>query len=463
MHSTPSRREILKSGAGSAALLSAPWISRLGRARKERPNLVFLCSDQQHWRAFGHVDPFFDTPNIDSLAAEGMVFRQAYCSSPQCSPSRASMLTGFYPHRTGVMNNLGSPGGEGLKLPSVGRSLQEAGYHTVYLGKWHVNHQPEQVGWDESRMIAGDKKITQVAQKFLGRAAALEKPFALFLMYLEPHNVVQFQPSKKPPEDVGTVPLDVSWELEKFENKPVVQAHYMDTGETLMMKGLPRTAWQEFRLYYKRRVGYLDEKVGQLLDTLRSSGLRESTAVLLTSDHGEMDTYHHMIFKGPFMYDQLVRIPMIASLPERFGGRVGEADYYAWVNVDLVPTLLDLAAGEIPACDGRSAAPVLRGEEAEQRPFVVGQFYGKKGWISPIRMLRTPGYKYNLYIEHGEELYDLEQDPSELVNLADDAEHAARKAELRASLESWIAANDDPFHSFQASELRVTPLDRRRR
>ena len=125
------------------------------------------------------------------------------------------------------------------------------------------------------------------------------------------------------------------------------------------------------------------------------------------------------------------------------------------MNVDLTPTLLELAGGEAPACHGQSVKPLLMGDgRRPEREFVVGQYHGKQTWVNPARMLRTREWKYNLYIDHGEELYDLRNDPEELVNLASDKAHQRRKAELRAALEQWMKEHDDPFHT-----LETTPLD----
>jgi arylsulfatase A-like enzyme len=152
----------------------------------------------------------------------------------------------------------------------------------------------------------------------------------------------------------------------------------------------------------------------------------------------------------------MVRVPTTIRVPAAHGG-VGHkriADY-DWVNVDLTPTLLDLAGAEVPESHGQSAKPVLTGEDGIQpRPFVIGQYHGKQTWVNPIRMIRTEQFKLNVYIDHGEELYDLKNDPHELINLADDPAHAATKQRLKADLDRWIVEHDDPFYTLKTTELK---------
>ncbi|MAB78103.1 MAG: hypothetical protein CMJ89_02010 [Planctomycetes bacterium] len=437
------RRGFLVSGAaaGAAHMLRRPWL------REERPNLLVITSDQQHWEAMGYEDPFFRTPACDALAAEAAVFRQSFCTTPQCSPSRSSMLCGSYPHKTGVMNNHGSPGDEGLKLPTLGSYLQRAGYHTVYHGKWHLgNTEVALEGWDSFRPTSrpADRLVARMTRDFLSRAKEVGKPFALFAMFLEPHGIQGFSPSKNPsvPDDVK---LDRSWHEENFDDKPAVQREFLDRAGVKRLVGESADVWREYRASYRERVASFDRFVGSLLKALRDNGLWENTVIVVTSDHGDMDTHHRLVFKGPFMYEHLVRIPTLIRIPPGLGGRRLDLEHYAWVNVDLVPTLLEAAGADPIDCDGRSLLPLLRGEDIEPRPFVVAQFHGKGSWVHPIRMLRTTRYKYNRDFRGIEELYDLQTDPVELRNLATSTEHAKVKARLANQLMDWMKVQGDPF------------------
>ncbi|HNT88116.1 MAG TPA: sulfatase-like hydrolase/transferase, partial [Candidatus Hydrogenedentes bacterium] len=140
------RRRFLQTAAAGAILLGAPGTIRAVDPRP-RPNIVFITTDQQHWRAYGAVDPFFDTPHIDGLARGGTVFTHAFCTTPQCSASRSSIYTGLYPHKTRVIGNIESVRHDGAPVPplaegtdTLGAKLRRAGYHTAYFGKWHLGN-----------------------------------------------------------------------------------------------------------------------------------------------------------------------------------------------------------------------------------------------------------------------------------------------------------------------------------
>jgi arylsulfatase A-like enzyme len=201
------------------------------------------------------------------------------------------------------------------------------------------------------------------------------------------------------------------------------------------------------------------------VQAVKEHGLWDSTVIVNTSDHGDMDTNHKLIFKGPFMYEHMVRVPTTIRVPEAMGGlghkRVTD---YDWVNVDLTPTLLDLAGADVPECHGQSAKAILTGEgNALPRPLVIGQYHGKQTWVNPIRMIRTAHFKLNVYIDHGEELYDLKNDPQELVNLADDPAYAETKRQLKADLDRWIAEHDDPFYTLKTTPLKSSERKRIRK
>lgn len=444
-----SRREFVAAAMGA---------TRAGTSQPARPNLVLVLSDQQHWQAVGYRDPFFDTPAQNALAKESYVFDHFYCSTPQCSPSRSSIFTGFYPTTTRVMGNIGASGGNDLEIETFAPRLQQAGYYTAYFGKWHLgSHPAANRGWNEEDKETDDQRALRNVLSFLDRAGQ-HQPFLLVASFLNPHDIYQFASEVEPL--VGKhIPLPASWERETFEGKPAVQMQFMTEDQGKVIWGRPREVWEFYREYYRRKVRLFDDALNAIIGKLKSCGLWESTVLVVTSDHGDMDTHHRLIFKGPFMYEQMVRIPLLVRVPRRWGGRGCRVREFGFVNVDLAPTILELAGITPGRCHGQSLAPFLLGRGAlPRRAFVVSQYYGKQKWVNPIRMIRTKRFKYNLYIRHGEELYDLEQDPEELVNQAGKPAYGRHRRQLRAMLEGWMKEHDDPFASFRATDRQGRQL-----
>ncbi len=373
----PDRRRFLSASALSLTPFALPGLLR--SRRTDRPNFLFVLSDQQHFEALGHVDPFFETPAIDGLAETGTRFTRAFCSTPQCSPSRASILTGRYPHKVGMMNNHGTPGGAEIGGPTVGDALRAAGYHTGWCGKWHLDTEST-TGWVEASFSENDQRSTGFANKFLAARKADGQPFALFVSFIEPHGILSFRASEVEPPDFE-VPLDETWEKEDLTTKPPSHLHFMENYGGSKLIGKPRGAWQKFRSFYRQRVKMLDDDVGKVLRALERLGLEDNTVVIFTSDHGEMDTRHRMVFKGPFLYEHVLRVPMIVRTPEAFGGTPGGVvDDHSFMNLDFVPTLREFAGLEPVETDGLSTFGRLTGGTSEVRETVFAQYHGKSRW-----------------------------------------------------------------------------------
>jgi arylsulfatase len=420
----------------------------------EKPNILFIFSDQQHWQAVGLEDSSFQTPNLDRLASEGTVFKNSFCTTPQCSPSRSSIMTGLYPSKTGVWGNVGAAGGNPLQMRTIGAMLQEGGYHTVYFGKWHLGKDPiGTAGWAEDFGVTGpettdDHEVTRRALDFLGRADCTDKPFALFLSYNNPHDIYHFDRETAPSPN-GPSDLPSTWYRKDLATVPCVQSQFMTEDQGTVIVNTEAPAWERYRELYREKVRLYDNELGQVLSALDDHGLLETTLVIATSDHGDMDAQHRLIYKGPFMYEHMMRVPLIIRPPAIVGESPAPAiTEYHTVNVDLVPTMADFAGITIPKTDGTSLKPLLDGEQNVcERAFVVGQYYSKQKWVNPIRMIRTEQYKYNRYREHGEELYDLQHDPGELINRIPDGGSCDVRNALSSKLNQWIRDNGDPFDS----------------
>lgn len=361
------------------------------------------------------------------------------------------MLTGFYPHKTGMMNNNRATGGKDIELPTIGTHLQKAGYSTAYFGKWHLGNNPTaNAGWDEESKKGTDRQTTERGLDYLQRHAGDDQPFALFLMYLDPHDIYHYRPGKS---EVRTddVRLPQSWKHQDFDNVPKVHREFMQHNQGEFIVDADEATWKGYRDFYRQKVKLYDDHVGRIINKLKELGLFENTIIVNTSDHGDMDSYHRLVFKGPFMYEQMMRIPLSIRVP----GVAAKTTSYQWVNVDTVPTLLELAGATPYDCDGQSVVPVLTGRGRQPgRDYVIGQYFGKQTWVNPIRTIRTREWKYSLYTDWGEELYDLNNDPGEITNLANHPAHAATRQLLRKQLDKWMTDNKDPFYTFS-----TTPLD----
>ena len=424
-----------------------------------KPNIVFIFSDQQHWQALSFIDDTFHTPNQAAFAKDATVFSHAFCSTPQCSPSRSSLMTGLYPSKTGVMGNIDMAGGGHLKMPSIGKMLQDAGYRTAYYGKWHLGKDPVGIaGWDDDYSVTepgplDDQMVTKRALAFLDEQANEDRPFALFLSYNSPHDIYQYGgEARDNPQANNPLPLPDTWFQKDLSTVPSVQKQFMTDDQGKIIDEGPEPAWQRYREIYRDKNTLYDNELGHVFEKLKQHGWYDEAVMMTTSDHGDMDAHHKLIYKGPFLYEQMMRVPLMVKLPksERKAETPEQLDYLT-VNVDIVPTLLDFASIEGVQTDGQSLRDLLHGSNRSEPAFVVMQYYSKQNWVNPIRQIRTRQYKYNLYQVHGEELYDLVKDPQEINNLADDPAYAEDKAVLKQNLCDWIKGNDDQFFSYEPS------------
>jgi arylsulfatase A-like enzyme len=418
-----------------------------------KPNILLILSDQQHWKAMGHMDSFFDTPNLDAFAKTGIVFENAFCTTPQCSPSRSSLLTGFYPSSTGVIGNIGAAGGDFLEQPTIARELQAAGYYTGYFGKWHLGKNETAIrGWDKKEFKQNDSHAEKNAVNFLRKINESGQPFALFVSMVNPHDIYHFKKHEASP-NVREIPLPLSWEKETLEEKPMIQKQFMleDQGETI--EKMPRGVWQKYRDAYRYYTKLFDNNIGAILDELKQQGHWDNTIIIITSDHGDMDTNHRLIYKGPFMYEHMMRVPFMMHIPKKYNSvqprLISDVDI---VNVDIVPTIRDFCGLEGKESHGISLMSLLIGsEEYKARDFVIGQYYSKQRWVNPIRMIRTTEFKLNRHIRYGDELYDLLNDPDELINLANVTKYAGIKTQLSKKLNQWIKQHKDTFYSLKTT------------
>ena len=421
----PSRRRVLQGGAvgAGAALLSSP----LARADQiqGRPNIVLVILDQMTERMISaHRSSPVQTPGLDRLASMGTSFTQAYCADPSCSPARASLLTGRPSSEHGVLLNRGYlvPG-----TMDIGTWMREkAGYQSWYTGKWHIlGLKPHKAFEIVNRgTIFGGASDLSVLRSFEGRLSNHDgkDPFFAVVSLLNPHDIAEWVSLEWGGAEASSSDLGIS-------DLPPLPANFQTTHreaslhQQIRRRARLRSRWGEekWRLYlwwYHRMIEMVDGVISRLLDILENSRYGDDTLLMLTSDHGELAAEHGLIMKQS-LYEASAKVPLMAAWPGVLpAGRVDRRSLVS--HLDVVPTVCDLAGVETPPrMAGRSLLPLLRDPETEWRTSLQVQS-AVEG-----RMIRTSRYKYIHYRDdEKEQLFDLQADPWELVELSQDPEHA---------------------------------------
>lgn len=409
-----------------------------------RPNVLFLITDQHQARALGAVDETFHTPALDELAENGTLFSNAYCTTPQCSPSRSSLVTGQYPHQTGVrtLSNWG-PYELDPDVNSVGRTLQRAGYETLWAGRWDLGAENvTELGWEftrnidvtgsnEDRGLARDRTTTTEVQRYL-EGYDRDDPFFVTASFNLPHPPFFEDETFAEHYDKDDVSLPASFD-DDLSTKP---SFHRERTEHLECQ-LTEEDVREIRYRYRTMVSRVDSYVGELLSTLRSEGLYEDTVIVFTSDHGDMLGAHRLNKKGVVAYEELLRVPLIIRHPGIDEVRNLIPDL---VTTAAIPgTIVDVAEEQVSdEFEGGSLLPAMRRSEppSDQRVFFEHNFayWGHH----PYRGVRTPEWKYVEYLaDDTAELYHLSTDPHEMRNLYPDPDHEAITVRLQDELEEW--------------------------
>jgi len=460
------RRDFLRVLGVGAATAAVPHWLYAGEPTSSKPNIIFIMSDDHAAHALScYGSRINKTPNLDRLAREGMRFTNCFCTNSICAPSRAVILTGKYSHLNGVIDNAKRFDGGQVTFPKL---LQQAGYETAMIGKWHLksdptgfdywNILPGQGAYHDPVMIAMGEKtkhtgyvtdiITDHCLDWL-KARSGDKPFLLMYHHKAPHR--RWLPDEKHAKMYAGVDIP---EPETFdddyatrcdaarEQRMTVEQHLtpQDLKEPppdgLEGQALKKWKYQRYIKDYLRCVASVDDNVGRLLDYLDQSGLAENTIVVYTSDQGFFLGDHGWYDKR-FMYEEALRMPLLVRYPRQIkAGSVGEAMV---LNLDFARTFLDFAGVEAPAeMQGRSLRPVLQGGVPDDWRTSMYYNYYEPGvhMVRPHYGVRTTRYKL-MHFHHGMdawELYDLQQDPHELNNVYGDPACADVVKRLKAEL-----------------------------
>ncbi len=426
-----SRREMLKV-AGGAALAGMLGTTLSGKllAKTKRPNIVFILTDDHRWDAFSCMNhPFIETPNLDRIANEGVMFANSFVTTSLCSPSRASFLTGQYAHTHGVVTNHTPWNNENITFMEI---LKKYKYDTAFIGKWHMPGEglPELRGvdhfvsftkeggqgvyYDCPLMVDGKEverkgkyiteDLTDYALKYIDKKR--NNPFCLYLS----HKAVHF--GFLPPKHLDSLYDDVDLQM------PPESDPWVTMTNNHLFVGAPMPLDMLYRNYCETVVS-VDQQVGRVLHKLEEMGILDDTIVVYAGDNGHFFGEHGLYDKR-LAYEESIRIPFFVRYPglvRNAGRRVGEMV----LNIDLAPTLLDVAGIPVPPyMQGRSAVPLLRNMKNRWRSsFLYEHFPVFPIPIPGITAVRTDRYKYITYQNNVRppELFDLKTDPGEKKNI----------------------------------------------
>ena len=442
---------------------------------KSRPNIVFILVDDLRWDELGCAGhPYVRTPNIDRIAREGAMFRNAFMTTPLCSPSRASFLTGQYAHTHGITDNVDRSAAS-QRLVTFPFLLRQTGYETAFIGKWHMgNDDSPRPGFDrwvsfkgqgtyidpdineDGREVKRSGYTTDVlneyAVKFIERPH--DKPFLVYLAHKAIHPEVKqnndgsvdlsaaerFIPAPRHQDAFAgkTIPRRPNYGRAPTD-KPVLQRQI----GSLPPLGPATVTTDEAILGRQRTLLAIDEGVGEILKALERSGQLDNTIIVFTSDNGYFYGEHGLSVERRLAYEESIRLPLLVRYPKLIKQSTVRDELA--LNIDLAPTLLELSGTALPAnTQGRSLVPLLKGSRPEWRSSFLIELYSDNVFPRIVKMgykaVRNQRWKYIHYLELNgmDELYDLKTDPYEMTNLI--SEPTAKKAlnEMKRELERLL-------------------------
>lgn len=454
---------------GSPALLR-------GAELEQPPNIVVVLVDDLRWDEIGCVGhPFVRTPNIDRIAREGARFRNAFCTTPLCSPVRACLLTGLETHHHGILDNI-NRSEQSHRLKTFPQAMQRSGYQTAYVGKWHmgnddtarpgfdhwVSMKGQGTSFDPVLNVNGERTehsghttdvLNEAAVQFIRQQG--RQPFCLYVAHKALHpeltqrddgsitdpKAAQFLPAKRHRDLYADAAIPRRLNVtDTLHGKPALLREI----EGLPPLG-PATGTSDETVRDRlRMLAGVDEGVGLLLNELERSGALDKTVFIFTSDHGYWYGEHGLSVERRLAYEEGIRVPLLIRYPKMIeAGRMIDA---LALSTDLAPTVLDVAGVKEPfPVDGRSLVPLLNGEPVEDwRTSFLIQYNTDRVFPRVFKMgyraIRTEHWKYIRFneLEGMDELYDLRHDPYELNNVVSHADAQVQRQRLDAALDELL-------------------------
>ncbi len=445
----------------------------------QRPNVLFILCDDLRPDALGcYGSPYVKTPNIDRLAAEGVRFKNTFCTTSLCSPSRASILSGRYAHSHRVLNNFTE---YPTNLASFPSALHEAGYQTAYIGKWHMGedndarrpgfdyfatHKGQGKYLDTEFNVDGVRKVLPGYYTHVVTGLALNwlqqnrggQPWLLMLGHKAPHSF--YVPEERYAHVFDNVRVPYPDSAFDLETKPAWVKERRSTWHGIYgplfewRKNFPDDRPEAVKDFENMTHAYwgtilsVDDSVGQLVNALRQSGQLENTLIIFMGDNGLLNGEHGMVDKRT-MHEPSIHIPLIASFPKALPrARVVEEQV---LTHDLAPSILEVCgAPALSGIDGKSFVKLTKGNTRGWRTSWFYEYnYEKQFPYTPnVRGVRTSEWKY-IHYPHGDgtadrhtaELYNLKADPEERKNLVNDPASARQLASLQLELANLMKAS----------------------
>lgn len=429
--------------------------------KSKRPNIIVLISDDQRWDQLSYADnpliPELKTPHMDRLARQGVYFRNAFVTTPICAVSRASIMTGRYASTHG-MNHFNTSLATDVLSKSYPALLKQHGYKTGILGKWGMGIDGTEDIFDlfnawtkqgnyfhetESGKIHNAEWLANRAEEFL-ESCTPEKPFCLTVCYKSPHHPYQADERDKGLFEEVLIP----------KRKTDTPEGYQAMSSHVMEKSLNRWCYfderkdeatkNKFERDFLRCVKSLDRSVGKIMQTLQDLNQYENTVIIYLSDHGYLWGEHGLGGKW-LLYEESIRIPIIITGPSISDMMQGMKLENLALNIDIAPTILDIAGVPIPSeMDGMSLFPLLQGSTEPSREDFFMEHVDVIDVENPIpdsRGVRSGEWKYIRYVNvepEVEEIYHVSADPLESQNLANDMKYFEIKKQLQERYNYWL-------------------------
>jgi len=449
------RRQFLALVAAAVPLAGCnSQLSGRSAAAAKRPNIIFLLTDDQRADAMGCAgNPIIHTPNIDGMAKNGVLFKNAFVTTSICASSRASIFAGQWTRRHGIID-FGTHFSEAALAQTYPMLLRKAGYRLGFIGKYGVGPKrdlpvdeydywrgfPGQGRYEHKDKDGNYKHLTQImgeqSIEFL-RGCSKDKPFCLSVSFKAPHvqdgdprQFIYDRAYKNLYKDV-TIPSPKTAERRYFEALP----EFLQTSEARrrwqIRFSTPAKFQESVKSYYRLITG-VDVVIGRIRDELKRLNFDDNTIIMFTGDNGFYLGEYGLAGKW-FPHEESIHVPLVVFDPRASRSRRGVSCEQMALNVDIAPTILEMAGVKVPEqMQGRSLLPLLKGRKPKWRTEFFYEHPFKHKTIARTEALRTQRWKYARYIDFDyEELYDLKNDPQETVNLAKDERYRQTLTSLR--------------------------------